>query len=1002
MARKAQAPGYLLERIDDFSGGWNTAHPASIGKNDLVTAKNVLFTPEGKIVPRWGMAKRFGADFDPNPVLGMGALYKSDGTTRLVMAAGTTLYVDKPHVIFNYDSQADWEQSGVYTNLDTKSSPGDVKLYTPPTPIFSRPFVAYTSTGQQVAFGVPRYEAGQFGQAIMIEEGTTNLLKNASFEVYTGWTGVADGWTSGASAVVTSSFAVDTTNYRPSGTRSQKTAITASTGVGDAVVYQQFTVGAGITLTVSGYLMGSATGTGAARLYINAYNSADTLLSTFINQVPVIPSSWTRVAFTGTTPANTAYVRVAFGARARAAGDTATVYWDDVQVEQKTYPTSIIFANDTTTQPSRFPESLTIPTARVLSAQEGTVESWINLLRSPGTAPQYLFDGAGAANQNLVVYVGTDGKLRVEYGAGTTTVTLVGTTVLAANTWYFVAVRWSSAGVALLINGAVEASDATAPSLSFGVNAYLGSKADGTSQLDGLIDDLRISSRARTDAEIAAAYQSGLPLEWDIDTTYLLHFDGNLNYPADRQGVWVSPVQNAATVQDYASLAVSWSETLPVGTAIACQVRTSADGVTWSMWYDQVNGETATAPANPYSQVRFILQEVGNAGTPILSRAMVSYEGQPSASSLLTGLSVASHYSFAQLQDYLLVFNGIDSPKKYDGTTIADITAGPKAKYCCVYKNRVWAAKGSTLYFSDLLSVDTWPAANFIEVNPSDGDEIIALIPTTMMLLIVKQHSTYYLTGYSPQTFAVSLAGDVGTISPRGALWTPYGIFMLDREGVWQTDLRKRVLLTRKIEGAWKTLNQRALSKGALFVMDERILVAVPSAIANGNDTVLVYDVLHRAWSKVEGWYPSCFLMFWERGRWKYLFGDSRKGQVYEIGGATDDAGTMFEALVETAHLPLMSESWEKRYKWCDLIFAKGSTVQNVAVSFVADGVAGAEKTLNVASGSGTVAGRFWTPPFARTLGVRVRWPATDSSGPELLAAELTYFPRAARPVQVV
>jgi hypothetical protein len=539
---------------------------------------------------------------------------------------------------------------------------------------------------------------------------------------------------------------------------------------------------------------------------------------------------------------------------------------------------------------------------------------------------------------------------------------------------------------------------------------YWGCYSSAGYECNGVIDDPQLYSAATIIANGGAVdinfwnaiYTSTTAQAWSMHTLLHSTLDNTLNVDADRQGVWVSPVQNASAATDYSTLAVSWLETVPAGTAISCQVRTSADGTTWSAWYDQVNGELATAPAKPYSQVRFILQEIGNAGTPVLHSATAVYEGAPSAISLLAGLSVASRYSFAQLQDYLLIFNGVDLPKKYDGVTIADITAGPRAKYCCVYKNRVWAAKGNTLYFSDLLSVDTWPAANFIEVNPSDGDEIIALIPTTMMLLIVKQHSTYYLTGYSPQTFAVSPAGDVGTISPRGALWTPYGIFMLDREGVWHTDLRKRVLLTRKIEGAWKTLNQRALTKGALFVMDERILAAVPSATANGNDTVLVYDVLHKAWSKVEGWYPSCFLMFWERGRWKYLFGDSRKGQVYEIGGATNDAGTAFEALVETAHLPLMSESWEKRYKWCDLIFTKGSTAQNVAVSFVADGVVGAEKTLNVASGSGTVAGRFWTPPFARTLGVRVRWPATDSGGPELLAAELTYFPRAARPVQVV
>lgn len=134
--RRATVGTYQTERIDDFSGGWSTEHPASLGKNALSQAKNVMLTVGGKVRPRWGMKRRFAQDFSFYPVVGMGALRKSDGTTRLVVAAGTTLYSDKPHIEFLYDAQADWERVGAYTNLDTKSAPGDVKMYTPPQASF--------------------------------------------------------------------------------------------------------------------------------------------------------------------------------------------------------------------------------------------------------------------------------------------------------------------------------------------------------------------------------------------------------------------------------------------------------------------------------------------------------------------------------------------------------------------------------------------------------------------------------------------------------------------------------------------------------------------------------------------------------------------------------------------------------------------------------------------------------------------------------------------------
>lgn len=134
--RVAAIGTYDAIRVQDFSGGLRTGHPTAIPDDALAAATNVVLTLEGKVKPRGGVRKRFRQDFDNNPVVGIAPYYKADGTTRLVIAAGTTLYVDKPHLTFFFDNQADWEQAGAYTNLDTKSSPGDVKMFTPPQATF--------------------------------------------------------------------------------------------------------------------------------------------------------------------------------------------------------------------------------------------------------------------------------------------------------------------------------------------------------------------------------------------------------------------------------------------------------------------------------------------------------------------------------------------------------------------------------------------------------------------------------------------------------------------------------------------------------------------------------------------------------------------------------------------------------------------------------------------------------------------------------------------------
>ncbi|WP_169736196.1 LamG domain-containing protein [Caldanaerobius polysaccharolyticus] len=650
-------------------------------------------------------------------------------------------------------------------------------------------------------------------------------------------------------------------------------------------------------------------------------------------------------------------------------------------------------------------EGIRIPSAGVLYAQHGSLEFVIQPFSVAASAIRYLFDGGGAANKNLVVFITTDGRVQVSYGTGVSTVTMTSTTQLPADGSAWIGIGWDSDGVSLLVDGQLVASNEQAPNLEFGANFYVGCSASQANSLDGLLEEFRISSRKRTVAEFVAAHEAGVlgaPLEWDVDTTYLLHFDGNLNVPAVRQGVWQSPVLLAPESSDYSSLVAYWEDNVPVHTAVVCQVRTSPDGQNWSFWYDTINGDFSTAPPNPYAQVRFILQTLDEAAVPAVNRLVASFEGMPTAELLHGGLSLSDSYTFAQLNDTLVICNGVDQPKKFDGETISDIASAPRAALVTVWRNRLFMAKAplqlSHLYFSDLLNVDSWPATNFIAVNPSDGDEIMALLPTASTLLIVKQHRVYQLQGYSPDTFQVSLVGEGGTISPWGIIDTPYGLFRVDREGVWATDLRRSMLISEDISRLWKQLNQRALKKAVLFYYDQKLLVAVPRAGSNYNDLLLVYDMRHKSWTVWEGWYPSCFQIYWERGKWVYLFGDSRKGNVYAIGEGADDAGQPFEAVVETAHLPLISEEIAKRIKWVDVALGGATIPTTVQVSAVVDGSPLPPREFTVDTEQVSSAYRVYAPSQASTVGIRLVMPQATANGPTLLGMVLTYFQQAIRP----
>jgi len=1190
MATKKKAPSkpraprtqrgefYNVEAHADFTGGLNTANPVSIADNQLAQATNLQLSTTGLPKPIWQAPPRYSPAFSPTAVLGISPFYKSDGTTRLVMASGTSLYSDTPHVTFQYASQSAWTQSGTYTNLDSSSTPGSLKLYTPPTPTFSRSSVAYDDYGVQYASGAPRYPYLPLAGPVFQDQFTTNDISSytSGGDTPATWT-ITAGSPNGTLSAVPGSNATllvnnlsvqnvdilvncsqaadgriiarlqDNNDYymlqfvdgsassgpnmmyivkRVGGTYTQlqsapisftrgttypikftvhgsqlegwfngvkvlsvtDTSITNSGSVGVgcggttpgpifesiAVYYAQqglmmeegttnlLTANQSHPTSTTGLAMSgvnsslgtlsivtspSWVGGGSAKVVVSNYpssggdvNLATVNPSTGAENTAIAVSASTSYAFSArvlaptgiqfalriiqwnssgsalgdsilttltgtgiqqtisgslTTTSTTAYVSV----RIRFLGN-GTFYNDGLQVEQKPFATSWITGGS-----SRAAETCTVPTAGVFYKGNWTIEATIRINSINSSIAQEIVRYDIDSNDYFLFRI-ENGYLVLKICSGGTLYSITDSTQLTPGVSYAVMAAGNGSVMRLCKNGAQIGSDTsyvepvgTLPA-NLGIGYY---PAGGTEQLDGPITDFRISSRARTLAEHQAYVSSGLPQAWDIDTTCLLSFAGNLNQPATRQGVWQSPVQNASAATNLSTLTVTWQDTEPANTAIVCQVRTSPDGSTWSAWYNQTNNSLATAPANKYSQVRFILQEINNASTPVLQQATVFYQGSATTTQITSTMQQATHYSFAQLQNDLMIANGVDYIQQYDGTNLTALTSSPQAKYICAYQNRIWAANiqgyPSRLLFSDILNQASWPGINLIDVNPSDGDQIMALIPTQYTLLIVKQYSIYTLTGATTQTYAVSPALPGGTIAPNGALWTPYGLFLVDREGIWLTDLSKRTLISNDIREFWATLNQWQLQQAALFYYGpkQQLICAVPSANATANDTLLIYDILHKSWTvTASGTYNfACFALFYEQGQWEYLAADSTQGQVYSIGKSGSQALT---ATLETKHFPLGAEEILKRIKWIDLTFGKCNAATTIQLQQVADGMYGAPKTVTVPAGQEATAIRLMpTAAYCKNLGLNIQWQNVTDILPELLDVAITYMPRVVR-----
>jgi hypothetical protein len=111
----------------------------------------------------------------------------------------------------------------------------------------------------------------------------------------------------------------------------------------------------------------------------------------------------------------------------------------------------------------------------------------------------------------------------------------------------------------------------------------------------------------------------------------------------------------------------------------------------------------------------------------------------------------------------------------YEGPTDTDL------RYTiCGRPNRV--------YISEPLEPECWPAANFIDVEPGDGDRIIGAVSNFNTLVICKRNKTYTLTFREQPATEVNVparvSSDIGCIAPRSFAQIESGSVWLSDRGL--------------------------------------------------------------------------------------------------------------------------------------------------------------------------------------------------------------------------
>ncbi|WP_434642783.1 hypothetical protein PQ692_00420 [Thermoanaerobacterium thermosaccharolyticum] len=291
-------------------------------------------------------------------------------------------------------------------------------------------------------------------------------------------------------------------------------------------------------------------------------------------------TTWARKSVSGVVPNNAATMEVFFASVDFAPpGNELWIVW--ICVEYKPYPT-------TQTDGTRAAETLTIPTAGVLSAQRGEVAILRRMDIASNNPPSGVYRNIFSLKGVVWgIFVPNGAANEIQWAVGGWSSLVRATITWDAGDWLWIFAEWDLPNATLHVYNVtkgthVYASITNAVSVTVPSLAYVGC-ADGSNfnaHCNGLIDDLRISSRARTEEEILATYQSGEPLPVDEWTTWKSSFDGHLRneVPVREYGLWVGKGKIQGTVMHgneiYSS---SFSTRNPGETKAYAEINTEGD-----------------------------------------------------------------------------------------------------------------------------------------------------------------------------------------------------------------------------------------------------------------------------------------------------------------------------------------------------------------------------------------------------------------------------------------
>jgi len=301
--------------------------------------------------------------------------------------------------------------------------------------------------------------------------------------------------------------------------------------------------------------------------------------------------------------------------------------------------------------------------------------------------------------------------------------------------------------------------------------------------------------------------------------------------------------------------------------------------------------------------------------------SIVYYLSGTTWTSKRTGLTAGSKARFTTFLDFVWMVNGTEATAIWNGDPLSGfVTSGnadsaPTGKYIENFRSRVWIAGNSTypdrIFFSELPSSVTTPVVtwdtnvatgDWIDISPSDGDNITGLFRTSEALLVFKRNHTYRVFG--TDNVDPDPKFNIGTYSQESVVEAKTGVYFHHPTGFYRYSNGTIKEISQPIIDIVSAISLSNYEKitGWLDTDGNHIYWSIGDVTYRGvtySNMVARYTISSEVWTHYQ--YPTQFLVSspYNDGTSLFSLVGDENGSILKVNIGNDDNGSeIFYSLI--------------------------------------------------------------------------------------------------------